>query len=71
MCEFIPVATDKHQLKNIMKNIQSHKNAAGENYFSGINDEGQTVYSFNEFFDDIWTQEDEHAESEGSTPAKF
>lgn len=40
-------------------NHTTHTNAAGISFFSKVTDEGETIYSFTEEFDDIWTQEDE------------
>ena len=40
-------------------NHTTHTNAAGTVYFSTTDEDGQTIYSFTEDFEDIWTQEDE------------
>ena len=57
-----------------MKNYTTHTthtNDAGETYYSGTDENGQTVYSFSPEFDDVWNQEDQDAIDEGSTPSKF
>ena len=56
---------------NKMTTIESHTNAAGDVYFSTTDEDGQTIYSFTEDFEDIWTQDDEDAIAAGSTPAKY
>jgi len=54
-----------------MNSIESHTNAAGTAYFSTTDEAGQTIYSFTEDFEDIWTQEDQDAIDAGSTPSKI
>lgn len=39
--------------------ITAHTNANGIPYFSKVADDGSTIYSFTEDFEDIWSQEDE------------
>lgn len=41
----------------------THTNAKGTPYFSKVTDDGETIYSFTEDFEDIWTQEDEDLHS--------
>ena len=53
-----------------IEGIVSHLNAAGEIYYSTEQD-GETVYSFTDDFDDTWSQEDEDAIAAGSTPSKI
>jgi hypothetical protein len=54
-----------------MKTIESHTNAAGTVYFSTANEDGQTIYSFTEDFEDIWTQDDQDAMESDSAPSKI
>jgi hypothetical protein len=49
----------------------THTNAAGTVYFSTTDENGKTIYSFTEDFEDIWTQEDQDAIDAGSTPSKI
>ena len=51
--------------------ITSHTNAAGIEYVSAISESGETIYSFTEDFEDIWTQDDQDAIEAGSTPSKL
>ena len=44
-------------------NHTTHANAQGIPYFSKVDDDGATIYSFTEDFEDIWTQEDEDLHS--------
>lgn len=46
-----------------MKNINTHTNANGIAYYSTTNENSETIYSFTEDFDDIWTQDDEDLEN--------
>jgi hypothetical protein len=46
-----------------MSNITNHTNTAGVTYFSKVTDNGETIYSFTEDFEDIWTQDDEDLHS--------
>ena len=43
----------------------------GTAYYSTTDENGQTIYSFSEDFEDIWTQEDQDAIDAGSTPSKI
>jgi len=54
-----------------MKNITTHANANGIKYYSTTDDDGLTIYSFTQDFEDVWTQDDQDAIDVGSTPAKF
>jgi hypothetical protein len=54
-----------------MNNIQSHTSPKGITYFSTTDENGQTIYSFSEDFEDIWTQDDQDAIESGSTPSKI
>ena len=54
-----------------MNSIESHANAAGTVYFSTTDEDGQTIYSFTEDFEDVWTQDDQDAIEAGSTPSKI
>ncbi len=38
-------------------NMTIHTNTTGTVYYSKTDEDGQTIYSFTEDFDDIWTQE--------------
>ena len=51
--------------------ITTHTNATGTPYYSTTDENGQTIYSFTETFEDIWTQEDQDAIDSGSTPSKI
>jgi hypothetical protein len=51
--------------------ITTHTNAAGAAYYSRPDEDGETIYSFTEDFEDIWTQEDQDAIEAGSTPSKI
>jgi len=42
-----------------MKTVTTHTNKNGINYYSTKNDEGKLIYSFNESFEDYWTEEDQ------------
>lgn len=46
-------------MKNI-NNTTTHINANGISYFSKVSDDGETIYSFTEDFEDIWSQDDEY-----------
>ena len=55
-----------------MKNIiESHTNDNGDTYYSTPDEDSQTIYSFTEDFEDIWTQDDQAAIASGSTPSKL
>ena len=54
-----------------MKTTTTRTNANGEAYYSTTDENGQTIFSFSESFDDIWTQEDQDAIDAGSTPSKM
>ena len=54
-----------------MNTIESHTNATGTIYYSTTDENGQTIYSFTEDFEDIWTQDDQDAIESGSTPSKI
>lgn len=54
-----------------MSNIEKHTSRSGETYYSMIDDEGQTVFSFDIEFEDCWTNDDENTIDEGSTPSKI
>ncbi len=73
MCESLPVATERHnhQPHTKMNAIESHTNANGTAYYSTTDENGQTIYSFTQDFEDIWTQEDQDAIEAGSTPSKI
>lgn len=47
--------------------MKTHKNHNGETYYSKTNEDGETVYSFTETFEDIWSQEDQDLYG-GETP---
>jgi hypothetical protein len=49
--------------------IDTHTNANGETYYSTTDENGQTIYSFSEGFEDTWTQEDEDLYGAGSKTA--
>jgi hypothetical protein len=49
--------------------IATDKN--GETYYSTTDEKGQTICSFTEDFEDIWTQDDQDAIAEGSSPSKL
>jgi hypothetical protein len=51
--------------------INKHTNADQNAYYSTTDENGQTIYSFTEDFEDIWTQEDQDAVDAGSTPSKI
>ena len=42
-----------------MKTILILTNAAGTVYYSTTDESGQTIYSFTDDFEDIWTQDDQ------------
>ena len=63
--------TTNPKLTNQMKAAESHINNNGTTYYSTTDENGHTVYSFSQDFEDIWTQEDQDAIDSGSTPAKF
>lgn len=73
MCQSLPVASERHNpnRNTKMNSIESHTNAAGTAYFSTTDEDGQTIYSFTEDFEDIWTQSDQDAIDAGSTPSKI
>jgi hypothetical protein len=56
-----------------MKNTATRKltNAAGYIYYSMTDENGETVYSWTDDFEGIWTQEDQDAIESGSTPSKI
>ena len=56
-----------------MKNIATRKltNSAGDIYYAMTDESGQTVYSWTDDFEDIWTQDDQDAIEVGSTPSKI
>jgi len=54
-----------------MNSIESHINASGTAYYSTTDENGQTIYSFSEDFEDIWNQEAQDAIDAGSTPSKL
>ena len=37
----------------------THTNPNGDLYYSRVEKDGETIYSFNESFEDYWTQEDQ------------
>lgn len=51
--------------------MTTHTNSNGTTYYSTTDESGQTIYSFTEDFQDIWTQEDQDAIESGSSPSKF
>ena len=51
--------------------METFTNQNGVEYYSKINSSGQKIYSFSKIFDDIWTEEDEAAIANGTTPNKF
>ena len=42
-----------------MSNITTYTNANGIAYYSTTNENGETIYSFTEDFEDIWSQDDQ------------
>ena len=42
-----------------MNTINTHTNANGIAYYSTTDENGETIYSFAENFEDIWSQDDE------------
>jgi hypothetical protein len=51
-------ATNTNQ-NTAMKNINTHTNANGIAYYSTADENGETIYSFTEDFEDTWSQDDE------------
>lgn len=49
-------------MENI-NNTTTHINANGIPYFSKVSDDGSTIYSFTEDFEDTWNQEDQDLHS--------
>ena len=54
-----------------MSTITAHTNDAGTAYYSMTDENGQTIYSFTDDFEDIWSQDDQDAIAAGSTPSKL
>ena len=55
-----------------MTTIESHTDKeTGNVYYSTTDENGVTIYSFTEDFEDIWTQDDQDAIEAGSTPSKY
>lgn len=54
-----------------MNTIESHTNANGTAYYSTTDENGQTIFSFTQDFEDIWTNDDQNAIESGSTPSKI
>jgi len=44
-----------------MKTITTHTNKNGIAYFSTTDENGQTIYSFTQDFEDTWTQDEQDA----------
>jgi hypothetical protein len=57
--------------KQTKMNYIEHINHNGVTYYSTEDEDGQTIYSFTEDFEDIWTQEDQNAIKAGSTPSRI
>jgi len=51
--------------------METFTNQNGEEYYSKINSNGQRIYSFSLNFEDIWTEDNEAAIANGTTPNKF
>jgi hypothetical protein len=49
-----------------MNTIESHTTPAGITYYSTTDENGQTIYSFTEDFEDTWMQD-----GNDSTPSKI
>lgn len=45
---------------------QTHASKNNVPYFSKLNESGQRIYSFDQSFDDIWSQEDEDEDEENA-----
>ena len=39
--------------------MKTHKNDNGEAYFSKTNEDGETIFSFTQDFEDYWSQDDQ------------
>lgn len=57
-------------MKNINQ-ITDHININGTVYYSATDENGQTIYSFTEDFQDTWTQDDQDAINADSAPSKI